>query len=94
MSIRHAVKHPKEYQPPLTDDLIDVNLKVPTTLLDKRVSKRFHDGIYVGTIIGIFTDDNYKPLWHVRYDDGDSEDLDLNKVRDAIKFHTLYPHKH
>lgn len=88
------VQHPKEYQTPLTDDLVDANSKVPTTPLGKCISKRFHNRIYVGTITGAYTDDNFQPLWHVQYDDGDSEDLELNKVRDGIDFHKIYPKEH
>lgn len=73
---------------------MDVNSKVPTTLLGKRVSKRFHDGIYVSTITDVHTDDDYKPLWHVCYNDSVSKDLDLNEICDAVKFHSIYPHEH
>ena len=48
---------------------------VPRSLIGKHVEKRFGGKHYVGTITNIDTDeDTNENLWHVQYDDSDSED--------------------
>jgi hypothetical protein len=56
--------------------------------------KRFSAGIYLGTVTSTWTDDNHHQYWRVRYDDEDSEDLNLNKIRDYLALYKIYPHEH
>ena len=57
---------------------------IPKTLIGKRVEKRFGGKYFVGMITDADTDsDTHEKIWHVRYDDSDSEDCteaDLQKI--------------
>jgi hypothetical protein len=57
---------------------------IPKTLIGKRVEKRFGRKYFVGMITDADTDsDTHEKIWHVRYDDSDSEDCteaDLQKI--------------
>ena len=88
------VQHKNENKPPFTDDVVDESTEVPTSLVGKRISKQFTDGIYVGTIVDTWTDDDNQQQWTVHYDDDDGEDLDVHQVIDAIQLYKLYPQEH
>ena len=56
------------------------------------VAKRFDGEIFKGQITSYFPPDpddagDDQELWHVKYDDGDEEDLDRDEVEEAIKLH-------
>ena len=48
-------------------------------LVGHTIKKRFSNGTFTGTIVGHSTEDN-TTFYHVDYDDGDSEQLDLPEV--------------
>ena len=51
------------------------------------VAKEFQEEIFFGTITAKLT----KPKWwHVQYEDGDEEDLDIQEARDARKLYLYY----
>ena len=86
--------HDNEIQPPYTDEITKLTEQLTQTLLGKRISRRFHDGIYIGTITFTWTDDDHNQMWHIRYDDNDNEDLDLDQIRDCINLYKIYPHEY
>jgi hypothetical protein len=89
-----TVTHKNEIQPPHTEDTTKINEQLTPTLVGKRISKRFHDGIYVGTVTFTWTDDNHNQMWHIRYDDNDNEDLDMEQIRESIDLYKIYPHEY
>ena len=52
-----------------------------------QVAKEFQQEIFYGEITGELKKENW---WHVRYEDGDEEDLDLCEVREARKLYLYY----
>ena len=61
-------------------------------LINSPAAKRFDGEIYKGRITTYFPPDPKDPedeqeLWHVKYDDGDEEDMDRSEVEEAIKLH-------
>jgi hypothetical protein len=89
-----TVVYEKGIHPPLTDDITKLQELITQTLIGKRVSKRFSTGVYLGKVTSTWTNDNHHQYWRVRYDDEDSEDLNLNEIRDSLSLYKLYPHEH
>jgi len=89
-----TVEYEKEIHPPLTDDITELKEMITRTLIGKRISKRFTGGIYLGTVVSTWTDDNHHQYWRVKYDDEDGEDLDLDGIREALDLYKLYPYEH
>ena len=61
-------------------------------LTDSPVAKRFDGELFKGRITCYFPPDpedagDDQELWHVKYDDGDEEDMDRSEVEKAIKLH-------
>ena len=58
--------------------------------LYERVKKEFEEfpgKLFTGTIIEKYNDCEDCPLWHIKYEDGDEEDMDLREVESAHKLH-------
>ena len=48
--------------------------------LNRRVCKTFNDVKYEGTVTRIHKGKHNKSLWHIKYDDGDREDVDFEEL--------------
>ena len=90
-----TVPYQRPLHPPHTDDMVDTNNVTPSTLIGNRISKQFHDGIFAGTIVATWTDDNHIQQWRVKYDDDDDgEDLTLQELCDGLELHKIHPLEH
>ena len=49
-----------------------------------KVIKVFDDEVYVGTVTKVFDDDQ---LWHIQYEDGDTEDMDGEEIEHARRLY-------
>ena len=87
------VRYNKPFSPPMTDDLVDRKHHTPGTLAGRRLVKRFHDGIYIGTITDAWIDDDHAHYWTVTYDDHDLEDLNFVDVTESLALFEIYPTK-
>lgn len=76
---------------PDTDDTDDPTDVVPNTSIGRRITKRFSDGLYPGTITNTWKDDDGIQYWTVQYDDDDTEDLNFDEIKDALALHELHP---
>jgi hypothetical protein len=56
----------------------------PEALLGRRVRREFAEGAFVGVVTETRATHAYGQLWRVSYDDGDTEDLSLGELRDAL----------
>jgi hypothetical protein len=62
--------------------LLNLWASTPTSLIGKHVEKRFRNKHFVGTIIDTDKDaDTNEQIWHVKYEDSDSEDYDENELQ-------------
>ena len=52
--------------------------------LGKRISKKFHGKVYSGTVQKFLHDDQF---WVVNYDDGDTEEMDINDIYKGLDLH-------
>ena len=50
----------------------------------KRIAKKFHGDVYSGTVAKFLHDDQF---WVVDYDDGDTEEMDINDIGKGIDLH-------
>jgi len=58
----------------------------PSTYIGKKVAKKFGTDIYYGIVDKCVTSKNKDPLyWHVEYEDGDEEDLNVKELNKALK---------
>jgi len=58
--------------------------------LGQRIAKEFNDGlVYFGKIVDAFEHES-ESFWHVSYDDGDSEDLDNESIKDALALYAKF----
>ena len=48
--------------------------------IGRRVAKDFNGTVFNGTVTKLLPDQ----LWHVKYNDGDSEDMDLHELYSAL----------
>ena len=62
----------------------DLQIPVPDIVKGDKVMKEFSGDPYRGTVIEIDNDLKGKPLFHIVYEDGDSEDLDLIECRKTV----------
>ena len=53
-------------------------------MVGTKVVKVFDDDVHVGTVTEIFDDDQ---LWHVQYEDGDTEDMDGEEIEVARRLY-------
>ena len=53
-----------------------------------RIMRKFKQGIFSGTVSHVIEDEG-ETLWHVIYEDFDSEDLSANELYEAIYYHPL-----
>ena len=60
----------------------------PSFFIGARVMRKFKQGVFSGTVSHVIEDDGNN-VWHVVYDDFDSEDLSANELYDAIYYHPL-----
>jgi hypothetical protein len=60
-------------------------LAPPGSLIGRRVLREFEAGSFVGVILSTRFTRAYGQLWHVRYDDGDVEDLAWTELQDALR---------
>lgn len=60
----------------------------PNSLVKKRIAKDFDGTIFYGEIEKYTYDEDDGDLWHIVYDDGDSEDLDRGEVTEAFELYT------
>ena len=65
----------------------------PSFFIGAKARRRFAQGIYVGTVTHVI-DDEGECLWHVVYQDFDSEDLNFNELIDAVFYHPLLDTAH
>ena len=75
-------KEPAAAAPPAADSVSDSSV-------GKRIAKKFGRRQYFGDVTEKWTDgekDN-APRWHVKYDDGDEEDLDAEELDEALKYY-------
>ena len=76
----------------MTDDTVDITDVSPSTLVGRRVAKRFRIGIFIGTITETWIDDdNFDQYWCVVFDDTDVHDLNLTELTTALQLYKLYP---
>ena len=76
----------------MTDDTVDITDVSPSTLVGRRVAKRFRTGIFVGTITETWIDDDkFDQYWRVLFDDTDVHDLTLTELTTALQLYKLYP---
>ena len=78
------VRYNKPFSPPMTDDIVDTKHTSPGTLVGRRVAKRFHDGIYIGTVTDAWIDEDHVHYWTVTYDDHDFEDLNFVDIHESL----------
>ncbi|KAG7369685.1 type III pantothenate kinase [Nitzschia inconspicua] len=58
----------------------------PKAYLNKRIAKWFEDDeLYFGTIDQVSRQDEKETWWHVVYDDGDEEELEIRQLRRALQ---------
>ena len=65
----------------------------PSFFIGAKARRQFRSGIYVGTITHVLEDEG-ECLWHVVYEDFDSEDLNFNELVDAVFYHPLLDTTH
>lgn len=56
----------------------------PTWLIGVHVLREFTTGLFGGVVVSTRVTRDYGRLWHVRYEDGDEEDLNWEELRPAI----------
>jgi len=67
--------------------------------INLRVAKRFDDDIYFGTIVKYIPpgedgeDDAEEEYWHIKYDDDDAEDLELEELEAGLELYKRYKKK-
>ena len=87
-----TVSYPTSYEPPMTDDTVDITDVSPSTLVGRRVAKQFRTGVFIGTITETWIDDdNFDQYWRVLFDDTDVHDLTLTELTTALQLYKLYP---
>ena len=90
-----TTSYPTPYNPPMTDDTVDLKDVSPSTLVGRRVAKRFNTGIYIGTITETWkTADTHEQHWAIQFDDNDGMDLDLSELNTAFELYKIYPHEY
>ena len=80
--------------PPFTDDYIHTKESLPISSIGRRISKRFHDGVYPGTITATWIDDDNTQQYTIKYDDDDSEDINTPELIEGIDLYKLYPNEY
>jgi len=79
----------------MTDDTVDLRDVSPSTLVGRRVAKRFNTGIYIGTITETWkAADTHEQHWAIQFDDNDGMDLDLSELNTAFELYKIYPHEY
>ena len=67
------------------EKLMNLWASTPTSLIGKHVEKRFRNKHFVGTIVETDKDtDTNEQIWHVKYDDSDSEDYDEQELQKIL----------
>ena len=72
-----TVSYQRPLYPPHTDDTVDTKKVTSSTIMGNQISKRFQYGIFPGTIVATWTNDNHIQQWRVKCDDDDGKDLTL-----------------
>ena len=67
---------------------------LPISSIGRRISKRFHDGVYPGTITATWIDDDNTQQYTIKYDDDDSEDITTPELIEGIDLYKLYPNEY
>lgn len=62
-------------------------LPSPESYIDRRVAKYFADEIFYGSITSYH---EYEEWWSVRYDDGDSEEMNIGELELALNLHLAH----
>ena len=84
-AIRTASTIGARITPKCRETLLNLWASTPTSLIGKHVEKRFRNKHFVGTIIDTDKDaDTKEQIWHVKYDDSDSEDHDENELQKIL----------
>ena len=90
----NLTKYDHTLHPPFTDDTIHTKESLPISSIGRRISKRFHDGIYPGTITATWIDNDNTQQYTIKYDDDDSEDITASELIECIDLYKLYPNEH
>jgi hypothetical protein len=85
-------KRPREEDDDTNDNAIVPQRRNPKDYVGLRVAKYFPgegetEELYFGTIDYVSVQDDDEVLWHVLYDDDDSEDYDENEVKKQVKLY-------
>ena len=60
----------------------------PSFFIGALVMRKFRQGVFSGRVTHVIEDEG-ETLWHVEFQDFDSEDLSANELYDAVYFHPL-----
>ena len=80
--------------PPFTDDTIYTKELLPISSISRRISKRFHDSVYLGIITATWIDDDNTQQYRIKYDDDDYEDITTPELIKGIDLYKLYPNEY